>query len=158
VALVVLAAFTCSGAGPAEACPTPLPGSVGDTARKNAQAQANFPILYPCYMPAAHRLESATVTGAPGRQQVELIFAGPFELTIRQSQFPPAVNPDPSGASRSTVDLFPNTQAIFIERNDGSEKALYHLFWARNGMFYELQASGPPLQRRAILRVATSLE
>lgn len=109
-------------------------------------------------MPATQRLESATVTGAPGRQQVELIFAGTFELTIRQAQFPPAVNPDPSGASRSTVDLFPNTQAIFIERNDGSEKALYHLFWARNGIFYELQASGPPLQRRAILRIATSLE
>lgn len=109
-------------------------------------------------MPAAQRLEAATVTGTPGRQQVELIFAGPFELAIRQAQFPPSVDPDPSGASRIEVDLFSNVEATLIERNDGSEKAMYHLFWMRNGMYYELQAVGPPLQRRAILRVATSLQ
>ena len=149
MALVIAAAFTCQGAGTPQACPTPLPGSVGDTARARAQAEASFPILYPCFMPAAQRLEAATVTGAPGRQQVELIFAGPFELTVRQAQFPPAVNPDPSGASRTNVDIFPNVPAILIERNDGSQRALYHLCWGQNGMYYEVQAVGPPLQRRA---------
>lgn len=159
MALIVVAALTCSGtSGPAEACPTPLPGSTGERALAQAQAQASFPIRYPCYMPAAQRLESATVTGPAGRQQVELIFAGPFELTIRQAQFAPQVNPDPTGASRSQVDIFPNVKAILIERNDGSQKALYHLFWSEGGMYYEVQAVGPPLQRRAIIRVATSLQ
>lgn len=49
-------------------------------------------------------------------------------------------------------------RAILLEVNDGTRKALYHLFWERDGLFYELQAVGPPLQRRQILQVATSLE
>jgi hypothetical protein len=109
-------------------------------------------------VPGGQRLASASVIGPAGRQQAELTFEGPFDMAVRQSQFPPPVTPDPSGASRITVDLFPNVRATLIERNDGSSRALYHLFWEREGIYYEVQAVGPPLQRRAILLVATSLE
>jgi hypothetical protein len=98
------------------------------------------------------------VTGERGRQKAELTFSGPFDLTVRQSQFPPAVNPDPAGASRRFVDLLPNVRATLIEKNDGSNRALYHLFWEQNDLFYEVQASGPALQQRLILLVATSLQ
>ena len=114
--------------------------------------------MYPCRLPAGQRLAGGTVTGPAGRQKAELVFEGPFDLTLRQSQFSPAVNPDPTGASRSEVDLFPNVRAVLLEINDGTQKALYHLFWERDGLFYEIQAFGPPLQRRQILQVATSLE
>ena len=124
----------------------------------DARRQTGFTLLYPCQLPGATTLQSVAVTGNPGRQKAELIFSGPFELAVRQSQFPPAVNPDPTGVSRSDIDLFSNVRAILIERNDGSAKALYHLFWERNGLYYEVQAVGPPLQRRQILLVATSLE
>jgi len=117
-------------------------------------------VLYPCYLPGGERLETGSVANVDptGRQAVEFVFAGPFDMTIRQSQLPPPVNPDPAGASRTTIDLFPNVQAIFIQVNDGSGKAMYHLFWTRSGIFYELQAYGPALQQRTILQVATSLE
>ena len=98
------------------------------------------------------------VTGQPGRQQAELVFDGPFDLTLRQSQYPPAVAADPAGASHSEVALFPNVRATLVERNDGTRCALYHLFWEQDGLFYEVQASGPPLQRRTILNVARSLQ
>jgi hypothetical protein len=124
----------------------------------DARSQAAFPVRYPCHLPGATSLESVAVTGTPGRQKVELIFSGPFELAVRQSQFPPPVNPDPSGASRTDVDLFPNVPALLIERNDGSSKALYHLYWQNQGIYYEVQAVGPPLQRRQVLQIATSLE
>jgi hypothetical protein len=93
-----------------------------------------------------------------GRQQAELVFTGPFDLTIRQSQFAPAVSPDPSGASRTVIDLFPNVRATLIERYDGTSRALYHLFWERDGIHYEVQAVGPHQQRRLILLIATSLQ
>ncbi len=98
------------------------------------------------------------VTGQPGRQQAELVFDGPFDLTLRQAQYAPAVSADPAGASRTEIDLLPNVRATLIERNDGTRKALYHLLWQRNGIYYEVQALGPPLQRRTILLVATSLQ
>ena len=122
------------------------------------RSQARFAVLYPCQLPAGEKLSTVAIKGQPGRQQTELVFEGPFELAIRQSQFPPPVNPDPTGASRTTIDLFPNTPGLLIERNDGSSKALYHLFWDRAGVFYEVQAVGPPLQRRAIVLLATTLE
>lgn len=87
-----------------------------------------------------------------------MVFAGSFTLTLRQSQFAPLVNPDPTGASRVLVNLFPGVTVTLIEQNDGSQKALYHLFWEQAGLFYELQAAGPPQQRRLILQVAASLE
>ena len=86
------------------------------------------------------------------------MFNGPYEMTIRQSQIPPAQSADPAGASKVDVQLFPNTEATLIERNDGSRKAMYHLLWVRNGLYYELQAFGPPLQRQQILDAARSLE
>ena len=49
-------------------------------------------------------------------------------------------------------------RGILIERNDGTRDALYHLFWQQNGIYYEVQAFGPPLQRRAILEFARSLQ
>jgi hypothetical protein len=109
-------------------------------------------------LPNAQLLESASVQGPSGRQRADLVFDGPFDLTVRQSQVPPPVSPDPAGASRRVVDLFPNVRATYIERNDGTSKALYHLFWEVNGLFYEVQAFGPPLQSRAILQVARSLQ
>lgn len=83
---------------------------------------------------------------------------GPFDFTIRQSQYPPAVQPDPSGASRVQIDLAARTPATLIERNDGSGDVLYHLFWQDQGIHYELQAFGPAQQRRVILQIARSLE
>ena len=156
--LLIFAAFTCSTSDSTDACELPREGSEEAQLLEAARRQAAFPLLYPCELPGATRLEAATVTGMPGRQQAEFVFAGPFEMSVRQSQFPPAVNPDPAGASRINVDLFPNVRAVLIERNDGSSKALYHLFWERNGIYYEVQAAGPPLQRRQILQVATSLQ
>jgi hypothetical protein len=122
------------------------------------RAESGFGLLYPCYLPNSQVLESATIQGSGGRQQADFVFDGPFDLTLRQSQFPPAVSPDPAGASRRIVDLFPNVRATFIERNDGTSKALYHLFWESNGLHYEIQAFGPALQSRAILQVARSLQ
>jgi hypothetical protein len=98
------------------------------------------------------------VTGDAGRQQAELVWDGPFDLTLRQSQLAPAVAPDPAGASHIIIDLFPNVPATLIEQNDGSGHALYHLFWQRGGVYFEVQAVGPPLQRRAVLKIATSLQ
>ena len=98
------------------------------------------------------------VTGQPGRQQAELVFDGPFDLTLRQSQYPPAVSADPAGASHSEVALFPNVRATLIEVNDGTSRALYHLLWDQNGVYYELQALGPPQQRRTVLEIARSLQ
>jgi hypothetical protein len=122
------------------------------------RAKTRFAIVYPCYLPNAQDLTAATVQGNTGRQQAELVFSGPFDLTVRQAQFPPAVSPDPAGASKRAVDLFPNVQATLIERNDGTSKALYHLFWGTNGLYYEVQALGPPLQSQTILKIARSLQ
>ena len=151
-------AATCEGSSPVSACPTPPPGSHADGLLAQARAQAGFTVLYPCQLPNAQELSTATVTGVAGRRQTELVFTGPFDLTIRQSQYPPAVSPDPSGASRITIDLFPNVRATLIERNDGSSRALYHLFWEQNGIHYEVQAVGPPQQRRLVLLIATTLQ
>jgi hypothetical protein len=150
--------FTCSSNDPTSACPTPVPGSQEDGVLTRARQQARFTVLYPCQLPNAQHLVSSSVQGAPGKQQAELVFSGPFDLTVRQAQYPPAVNPDPVGASRTRIDLFPNVQADLIERLDGSSKALYHLFWQRDGLYYEVQAVGPPQQRRTVLLVATSLQ
>lgn len=143
---------------PAEACPVPAPDSREGRLLQSVRAEAVFPVLYPCTLPLSQKLESATVIGNPGRQSVTLVFSGPFDLTVRQSQFPPAFNPDPAGVSRSRLDLFPDTRAVFLERNDGSPRAQYHILWDRNGIYYEVQAIGPPLQKRQIIAVATSLE
>ncbi|MPZ50381.1 MAG: hypothetical protein GEU75_13955 [Dehalococcoidia bacterium] len=151
-------AATCAGSEVVSACPTPVPGSREEGMLSEARTQAGFSILYPCQLPNSQRLSNTTVIGEPGRQQAELVFIGPFDLTIRQSQYPPAVSPDPSGASRITIDLFPNVRASLIERNDGSSSALYHLFWDRDGIFYEVQAAGPSQERRTILLIATSLQ
>jgi hypothetical protein len=125
---------------------------------QRAREGARFTVLYPCKLPLTQVLDSTAVTGVPGRQQVELVWTGPFDLTVRQAQYPPAVSPDPTGTTRIIVNLYSNVAATLIERNDGSGRALYHLFWKRDNMYYEVQAFGPPLQRRAILAVATSLQ
>jgi hypothetical protein len=160
-AFVALAAWmiaTCSGGGPVEACPQPVTGSPQERMLQRVRDEASFPVLYPCSLPLNHPLINTTLVGQPGRQQAELVFQGAFDLTIRQAQFPPAMAPDPTGASRRTIDLFPNVRATLIERNDGSGHTLYHYFWQRNGIYYELQAVGPALQERTLRQVATSLE
>jgi hypothetical protein len=154
----IYAAATCDSADPTEACPTPVAGSEDAMLLENARSQVDFALLYPCYLPNTEHLESTAVIGEPGRRQAEITWTGTFEMTIRQSQYPPAVSPDPAGASRSVLDLFSNTRATLIERNDASGEAMYHLFWQRNDIYYELQAFGPPQQRRIILEVARSLQ
>lgn len=148
----------CGGGGAVSACPTPIPGSDQDAQLQRVRAGAAFTVLYPCYMPNGQRLVKGTVSGTAGRQQTELVYEGPFNLSIRQAQFAPVIPEDPAGASRSLIDLFPNVRATLIEVNDGSGDALYHLFWERDGLFYEMQAYGPPLQRRTVLQVARSLQ
>jgi hypothetical protein len=155
---IVFMTFTCQSADPDSSCPMPSPGSDQAMLLDRARTEASFNMLYPCKLPAATRLIAANVQGAKGRQQTELVFNGPYDMTIRQSQIPPAVSADPAGASKVDIQLFSNTEATLIERNDGSQKALYHLQWVRNGLYYELQAFGPPLQRRQILEAARSLE
>jgi hypothetical protein len=157
IGAIALAIATCSG-GAVSACATPLPGSEGERQLTQMRSQAGFQVLYPCYLPGSERLETASVIGQPGRQQTELVFDGPYEMSIRQAQFEPPVMADPAGASRTIIDLFPNTRATFVQVNDGSSRALYHLYWEREGFYYELQASGPPLQQRQIRLIATSLE
>jgi hypothetical protein len=156
--LLLLAFFTCSGAGEVSACPQPDANSPGAATLARARSTAAFPIRYPCFLPASERLTNAVVTGQPGRQQLELVFDGPYEMAIRQSQFPPPASPDPTGSSRLQTDLFPNVPATFIQQVDGSRRALYHLFWEQDGFFFELQAAGPPVQQRQILEISRSLQ
>lgn len=158
VAFVVFLAFNCSSNDRGEACALPPPGSEEDALLQSAREQAGFTLKYPCYLPNAQTLESTAVIGDPGRQAVSFVWVGPFEFTIRQSQFPPAVSPDPSGSSRSALDLFPNVRAELIERNDASGDAMYHLYWTQDDIYHELQAFGPPQQRRIILEIARSLQ
>jgi hypothetical protein len=158
VALLIFLAATCSSNDETNACPTPAPGSAEDALLQSARKQASFTLLFPCYLPLSQKLTDSSVTGDPGRQEADLVWGGPFEMTVRQSQFAPAVSPDPTGASRVVVDLFPNVSATLIEQNDGTGKALYHLFWERGEIYYELQAFGPPLQRQTILQIARSLQ
>ena len=154
----VYLASTCNSSTVVEACALPPQGSAAAGLIEDARSQAGFELEYPCYLPNAQRLESSAVTGESGRQQASFVWVGPFEFTIRQAQYPPAVSPDPSGASRTTVDLSPRTPATLIERNDASGDVLYHLFWQDQSIHYELQAFGPPQQRRIILEIARSLE
>ncbi len=157
-ALLLFLFATCSSTDQIVGCPMPEAGTAAAADLMRAQDSAGFAVVYPCTLPAAERLENVTIVGEAGSQRVELIFDGPFDMTIRQSQFPPRVTGDPAGASRIDIDLFPNVRASLIERNDGTSQALYHLFWEQGGLYYELQAFGPPLQRQAILEVARSLE
>ncbi len=156
--IAVLGFVTCRSNDPTSACPTPVPNSKQADLLSQARGQAKFSLSYPCFLPNVQDLTKANVEGVAGRQQAELVFNGTFDLTIRESQVAPAVSADPAGASRRTLDLYPNVPATFIERNDGSNKALYHLFWTQNGLFYEVQAAGPPLQSDAIVQIARSLQ
>jgi hypothetical protein len=157
-AIVVYLAATCGAGDPVSACPQPVDGSAGEAALQRVRDEAGFEVLYPCSLPGGTQLYDGSITGEPGRQQVELFFEGVFEIAVRQSQFPPAVAPDPTGATRRTIDLFPNVPAALIEINDASGDASYHYYWERDGIFYEVQAVGPPLQERALRAVATSLQ
>ena len=156
--LFVYVASTCSSVDRSQACATPLLGTEAFVLLEDARSQAGFALLYPCYLPNAETLESTAVTGEPGRQAAALVWTGPFEFTIRQSQYPPAVSADPSGASRVTIDLFPATPATLIEQNDATGDALYHLLWEDDDIYFELLAYGPPQQRRIILDIARSLQ
>ena len=155
---MVAGIYSCEGAPAPEACPTPVPGSQQGEIITQARQKTDFELNYPCYLPNSQVLESHSVTGEAGRQRSELVFNGPFEISIRQAQVPPLVEPDPTGASRRSIFLFDGIQASFIERTDGTSKALYHLYWERNGFFYELQAFGPYQQQRTILQIARSLQ
>lgn len=156
--IIVYLASTCSAVERSEACATPMPGTAAAGFLEEAVSAAQFDLLYPCYLPNDQTLESTAVTGEPGRQAVALVWVGVFDFTIRQSQFPPAVSADPSGASRVTIDLFPSTPATLIEQNDATGDAFYHLLWQDDKMYYELLGNGPPQQRRIVLDIARSLE
>ncbi len=149
---------TCSGAAPTVGCPTPVPGSDEANLLAQARSSTDFTLVYPCYLPNTEHLTSQSVTGTTGRQSSELVFSGPYDMTVRQSQSAPPVSPDPSGASHVSLTLFTNVPATLIEVYDGSSKALYHLFWEQNDLFYELQVYGPPQERDTVLKMARSLQ
>lgn len=149
---------TCTTDTPTEVCPTPVPGSRQGDLLARAREDSSFALVYPCYLPNSQVLETHSIVGQPGRQRSEFVFSGPFNITIRQAQVAPPVSPDPTGASRTTIQLFDGVLASLIERNDGTRDALYHLYWQRGGQYFELQAYGPPLQREMMLRVARSLQ
>ena len=151
-------AFTCRTSDQVSACPTPIPGSVEDTTLQNARSQAAFPLKYPCFLPLSEKLSDSSATGDAGRQQIELVWTGPFNMSIRQSQFAPAVSPDPTGASREELQLFSNVSAALITEDNGTGHTMYHLFWQQGDIYYEIQANGPPLQRDTILKIARSLQ
>ena len=122
------------------------------------RAEAGFTLLYPCELPAGEALVSAAAAGEGQRRHTTMVFAGPFDLTLGQALAPPAVSPDPTGASRIYIPLYPDVRAILIERNDGSQRAFYQLLWERDGVYFEIVADGPPQSRRLILEIARSLE
>lgn len=156
--IAILGIATCQGDNKAEGCSVPAAGSKEAAIIDKARGDSSFTLLYPCFLPNSEDLVSSTTTGTTGRQRNELVFNGPYDLTIRQSQYPPPVAPDPAGTSRTDIDLFSNVRATFLQQNDGSQKAMYHLFWVRNAIYYELQAFGPPIQQRQILEIARSLQ
>ena len=159
VAAVVFLAFTCQTADVPSDCQLPADGSRQADILAEARSQAGFAILYPCKLPNSQRLVTVDVVGARGKQSVSIVFDGPFEITIRQSQVAPLVNADPAGASHIVLEnLFPGVKADLIEINEGTSRALYHLVWSQAGMYYELLASGPPLQRRTVLEITRSLQ
>src|SRR5262249_23934120 len=117
-----------------------------------------FPLLYPCELPAGEKLTAVTIAGEIGAQSGTLTFGGPFDMTLRQSQVPPALSADPAGASLIIIDLVPSVKPQLIQRHDGSRKAEYHLVWNQQGIFYDLLADRPPLSREQILKAARSLK
>jgi hypothetical protein len=141
-----------------EACPTPVPGSAEARTLDSTRLRADFTLLYPCYLPNTERLAQGSVVGEQGQQRAEITFEGAFDIALRQSQVAPPIEAEQTGASRITLQLFPGTEALLIEKNDGSRRALYHLLWERSGTYYEIQAFGPPLQRETILKIARSLQ
>ncbi len=151
-------AFTCKSNDQISVCPTPVPGSAEDTLLQSARGQAAFTLRFPCYLPLSEQLSDSTATGDAGRQEIDLVWTGPFDMTIRQSQFAPAVSPDPTGSSREDIQLFSNVSAALITEDSGTGHTLYHLFWQQGDIYYELQANGPPLQRDTILKIARSLQ
>jgi hypothetical protein len=156
--LAVGAIATCSTNDQVEACPTPVPGSAEARTLESTRLRADFTLLFPCYLPNTERLMQGSVVGEQGEQRTEITFEGAFDMALRQSQVPPPIEAEQTGASRITLQLFPGTEALLIEKNDGSSRALYHLLWERGGTHYELQAFGPPLQRATVLKIARSLQ
>jgi hypothetical protein len=158
LALVVWLAFTCGTADVATGCEVPEEDSREGRFLAEGHAEASFDFQYPCRMPNSQRLTNVAVVGAAGRQSVTLSWDGPFDLSIQQSQVAPLINADPAGASHIIIDnLFPGVRADLIEINDGSRRAQYRLLWSQRGIYYEVVAVGPPLQRRVIIDIARGL-
>jgi hypothetical protein len=139
-------------------CDLPAAGSAGEAVLARLRAAASFTIRYPCNLPAGEELVSGDVTGEGSREAVIMVFEGPFELTLSQALSPPVVNPDPTGTTRRFENLYPDVRATLIERNDGTQDAFYDLLWERDGVYYEIVATGPTQTRRLILDIALSLE
>ncbi|HXH22925.1 MAG TPA: hypothetical protein VNN10_12935 [Dehalococcoidia bacterium] len=159
VAAVLLLAFTCESVGEETGCSIPQEDSIQGKILAEGRREAAFDFLYPCRLPNSQRLTNISVVGASGRQSVTLTFEGPFEINIYQSQTIPVASADPAGASHIVLrNLFPGIDADLIEINEGARKAQYRLVWRQGGMYYEIAAAGPPLQRRTILEIARSLQ
>ncbi|HEX5368816.1 MAG TPA: hypothetical protein VFY10_05300 [Dehalococcoidia bacterium] len=158
VVLVVFMAFTCKSNDQASACPTPVPGSAEDALLQKVRSKAAFTVGFPCFLPLSEKLSDSSVTGVAGRQEADLVWTGPFNMTLRQSQFAPAISPDPTGSSREEIQLFSNISAALLSEDDGTGRTLYDLFWQKGEVYYELQASGPPLQRDTVIQIARSLQ
>jgi hypothetical protein len=158
VACTAYSALTVTVTDPSGSCTIPAKDSDAGSLLDDSTQQAGFKVLYPCQLPAGEKLTTAGVTGDPGARSSTLTFGGPFDMTVRQSQVPPALSADPAGSSHLVIDLFPNVKAQLIERNDGSRKAEYHLVWNQGAFFYDVLADGPPLSRDLILKAARSLQ
>ena len=158
LAAFVYAAMTVSVTEPTGGCYLPAAGSAAAATLNDGKSKAAFPLVYPCDLPGGETLTAIQVTGATGKQTAVLAFDGPFDMTVRESQVAPAINADPGGTTHIVLNLFPNTKADVIERNDGSAKAEYRIVWSQAGIYYEVLASGPPLSREQILKVARSLQ
>ena len=157
MAAIAALSLVLGGAGEPDPCPTPAPDSKEAGLLDEARGQSRFAMLYPCSLPAGEKLSAATVKGGLGAQSLTLEFTGPFAMSLRQSQVAPVIGPDPVGTSHIRVGLFSGIIGDLVERNDGSGHFLYIVTWNRNGIFYELNATGPSQSRRQILLVVTSL-
>jgi hypothetical protein len=142
----------------AQGCALPAAGTPEGRQLDQVRQSAPFAVLYPCSLPAGEKMVSAAGTGEVGRRSVTMVFEGPFEISLKQSQAPPAVSPDPSGSTRVEITLMPGVRATLIERNDGTRRSFYHLLWEKDRLYYEVIATGPPQSRRLVLELAKSLQ
>ena len=84
-----------------DACPMPAPAPTAPPSSRRSATRPCSQVVYPCFLPGSQKLDRRLRHGrrrAPaGRARLD----GP-STSRSQSQYPPAVAPDPAGASRRT--------------------------------------------------------